>query len=852
MTSSMPDRVGPYRVLERLGEGGMGIVYRAEQTEPVRREVALKVLKHGLDSERVVARFEAERQSLARMEHPSIATVHDAGTTETGRPYFVMELVRGVPLLEYADAQRLDLRRRVSLFARICRAVQHAHQKGVIHRDLKPSNILVTEADGQPLPKIIDFGIARATDELADATRLTRADEMVGTPAYMSPEQMAGEPDVDTRADIYALGVLLYELLTGTLPFDPAAYRGWAAYAAVHERRTPTPSERFRAWEGSTSAAERRGVDVEALSRTLRGDLDWVVMKAMDRDRDRRYETANGLALELERFLGDEPVLARPPSARYRTRKFVQRHTASVALASALLLLLVGVAVLQTIQAERITRARDQATVRQAQAEDLIGFMLGDLRSKLEPIGRLEVLDDVGDRALAYFAAVPESQLSDRELFRRTQALRQLGEVRLAEGDMPAALDAFRESLERSKDLAARDPEHGEWQVGLGASHFWVGYVHYLRNELDAALEQFVPYLEISRRLVETAPDDETYRLELAYAHSNIGSVKERQGDLEGALEAFRLNLSVAEGLDSIAPGDPARRFDVAVGHNKVAVVLQRLGRLQEAEEHFREALSIHQSLAVDAPSDVAGRRYLADAHGFLARVLQARGDEAALEHLRSNYSIDRDLVSRDPENREWQRNLAASGSRLATALVFRNDPHGLELHGNSRRIMDELVASDSTNGDWRQLAGTVALAAAEGFRRTGALDSAAAVAREALEVFTRLAEESSGAPDLRRGVAESELQLGRVLAERGNDAAAMERWRTAAAILEPLAGRSASLENLIPWAMSLLVLGEVDEARPVVEQVMTRGYRGTDLLEMAREADVMVETSGEPRSAGR
>lgn len=843
MPAPNPERVGPYRIRERLGEGGMGIVYRAEQSEPIRREVALKLLKPGMDSERIVARFESERRSLAVMEHPSIATVHEAGTTESGRPYFVMELVRGVPLLQYCDAKRLDIRGRVALFLQVCRAIQHAHQKGVIHRDLKPSNILVTEADGKPLAKVIDFGIARATEEDPDGTRLTRADELVGTPAYMSPEQMGAEPDIDTRSDIYALGVLLYELLTGTLPFEPEAYRGWAAYAAVRERETPTPSARFRGWRGASTAAGLRSSGPEAMTRTLRGDLDWIVIKAMERERDRRYETANGLALDLERFLADEPVLARPPSAGYRVRKFVRRHTAGVASAGALALGLVGVAILQTVQADRIARARDEATLRQGQAEDLIGFMLGDLRGKLEPIGRLELLDDVGDQALAYFAAVPEERLSDQELFRRTQTLRQLGEVRMAQGDLSAALEAFRESLERSKDLVARDPENGEWQVGLGASHFWVGYVHYLRNEFEPALGEFVPYLEISDRLVEAEPENDTYRLELGYAHSTIGSVKEAQDDLEGALDAFRRTLDVKRELASRAPEDADRRFDLAVEHNKVGVVLQKLGRLSEAEDAFRSELRIKQALAAEDPSNAAWRRHLADAHAFLANLLELRGaGEEALAHRRSDHGIARELVELDPENAEWRRNLAASERTLGASLVATGQPgEGLRLLRQSRSRLAALLADDPTNGDWRHLAARAALSAARAFHGEGVLDSARVAADEARRAFGALAEESPQAPGLRRDVAESELVLGRILAAAGMAAEARESWQGAAARLEPLVRESRSPEYLVPWARTLLLLDRTDEARPIVADLGGRGYRERELVELAREKGLTV-----------
>src|SRR2546425_2438227 len=314
-------KIGRYKILERVGEGGCGVVYVAEQTEPVRRRVALKVIKLGMDTKQVVARFEAERQALAMMDHPNIAKVLDAGTTDVGRPFFVMELVRGIRITDYCDQANLTTKERLDLFIQVCHAIQHAHQKGIIHRDIKPSNILVTLHDGVPVPKVIDFGIAKATEgRLTDATVYTQLHQFIGTPAYISPEQaeMSGL-DIDTRSDIYSLGVLLYELLVGQTPFDAQelASQGIEAMRrTIREKEPVRPSTRLATLQGEelTTAARRRSTDAPKLVHLLKGDLDWIVMKCLEKDRTRRYDTANGLAMDLKRHLNHEPVVARPPS----------------------------------------------------------------------------------------------------------------------------------------------------------------------------------------------------------------------------------------------------------------------------------------------------------------------------------------------------------------------------------------------------------------------------------------------------------------------------------------------------------------------------------------------------------
>ena len=443
--------IGHYRLVQRLGEGGCGVVYLAEQKSPISRKVALKIIRLGMDTESVIARFETERQVLALMDHPNIAHVLDAGATEAGRPFFVMELVQGVKITSFCDEKNLDTRQRLNLFIQICHAVQHAHQKGIIHRDLKPSNILVTMHDGAPIPKVIDFGIAKATEgRLIDNTFHTAVNQFIGTPAYMSPEQADSSVlDVDTRSDIYSLGVLLYELLTGRTPFDSKKL----LEAGVDEmRRTlresePQPPSTRLTTMGNTELARvavQHHAEPPRLISSVRGDLDWIVMKALEKDRGRRYETANGLAMDVQRYLNNEPIIARPPSNLYKFQKLVRRNKITfLAITAVALALLTGLGVstwlyLQEREARQRAVLAEQQQIRLRVEADYLRVQ-AELRQKLTQATVFLSRDKTNeaDQLIADIPA-PEPNLEYAVLFRT------LGDWQAALGNWQLAADRFR------------------------------------------------------------------------------------------------------------------------------------------------------------------------------------------------------------------------------------------------------------------------------------------------------------------------------------------------------------------------------------------------------------------------
>ena len=681
-------RIGPYKLLQPIGEGGMGTVYMAEQTQPVRRTVALKLIKAGMDSRQVLARFGAERQALALMDHPNIAKVLDAGSTDSGQPYFVMELVKGVPITRFCDERRLTTRERLELAIPVCQAVQHAHQKGIIHRDLKPSNILIALYDGKAVPKVIDFGVAKATGpRLTDQTFYTEFGAVVGTLEYMSPEQAElNQLDIDTRSDIYSLGVLLYELLTGTTPLDRKRMKAAAILELlrfIREEESPRPSLRLSTTEELPSIAACRNIEPRKLSGLVRGELDWIVMKALEKDRNRRYETANGLAADLRRYLDDEPVTACPPSTVYRIGKFSRRHRLALMTAAAVVAVLMLAVVLLALSNVRVQRekglkekalalananeGRANAQYRRAQqnlskarqAVDQMLTRVGETSLVMEPHAegvRKRLLED----ALRFYLEFLHQEGDDPAIRRETAlAYGRAAEICQQLGDERTSGEYFHEAFTRLERLAAEFAHEPADREALVRFYTSFGWLRGVPPEEKLAKERRA--VELCEQLVKEFPDATAQRQRLGQGYIVLGFhlIEPDPGETEAFL---RRGVALAE--------SGADRSVLANGAMRLGYLLVRRGD-PEAEPWLRRALAVLEGEISQGKNRLWPQSMLGTTHGVLGDFLASKGraDEAEASHRRSVEAYE-PLVKDHPSHLGYRGALTNYCFHWANALV--------------------------------------------------------------------------------------------------------------------------------------------------------------------------------------
>jgi len=699
-----PQNIEGYRLVRIIGDGGMGEVWEAEQEQPIQRRVALKLVRWGMDTESVVRRFESERQSLALMEHPAIAKVYDAGSTEQGRPYFAMEMVEGIPITDYCDKHQLSVDRRLELFAEVCRGVQHAHQKGVIHRDLKPANILVTESEGRPLPKIIDFGIAKAIEQrLTEESVFTEVGQWIGTPEYMSPEQAAiSNQDIDTRTDVYSLGVILYELLVGAQPLGGGELRS-AGFdemrRKIREEEPLRPSTRARSSDPTetTIASDRRTSSI-GLARALEGDLDWITMRALEKDRDRRYGSPLDLLADIDRHLKDEPVMAGPPSGIYRVRKFVRRHRVGVLAASFCVVALVVGLGLATVGFLR-AKSSERVAIAQAESARRVSGVLEEIFNVMNPgsqagqvVAARDVLQHGADRIV--------HSLHDQPVV-RARLMATIGRVGINLGYFEMSEPLLTNALAVQREFLGSDhPEVGDTLFTIGWSAFWQG-------DLARSLDCFE---EAARILEKTANPTDSLPLT---ARTAAGFLMSLVGDIEGARKALDEALEASEatfGPDSAAVSDVLLfsgnlHFDA--------------GRYEEAGREWERAVAIRRAVF-----GVEHQQY-AFAISDQARYLRVKGQ---LEESRRLFDSAIEIFERTygPDHPALASTLASQGTTLRN---MENYDGAIQHYERAASILRKLFGPNHTRLSWinRGLAGV--------YLRKDEFTEAIAIARESLRI---------------------------------------------------------------------------------------------------------------------
>jgi serine/threonine protein kinase/tetratricopeptide (TPR) repeat protein len=821
--SDPPERpgtvIGPYQLLEQIGEGGMGTVWMAQQTEPVKRLVAIKLIKAGMDSRQVIVRFEAERQALALMDHGNIARVLDVGTSGAGRPYFVMDLVKGVPITRYCDEHHLTPRQRLELFIPVCQAVQHAHQKGIIHRDLKPSNVLVALYDGQPVPKVIDFGVAKAAGPtLTEKTLFTGFGALVGTLEYMSPEQAElNNLDIDTRSDVYALGVLLYELLAGSPPFTREESERGGVLEMLHvirEQEPPRPSTKLSTAEGLPALAASRGTEPAKLARLVRGELDWIVMKALEKDRNRRYKTANGFALDVQRHLADEPVLACPPSAGYRFRKFARRNKASLSVGSLLAVMLGLGTAISTWQAIRATQAEGLAEER--------------LQQKTAALQEVTRENDEKRQALAI--AFQEKQRADRNLAHARKAVKDYltkaaGNRLLKEADfhklrhelLASAIPFYLEFVKQQYD----DPQ---LEADRANAYAELARVRQDLGELDQALADHEQRQAIFERLATKFPAKPDYRLEVVECYRDIGNVYLQKDQPARAEEAFRHALKLLQALRDEYPSDPWYRRGQANLWNNLGVLLQALGRLDEALVVHQKAVDLGKDLFAEFPRDPYYRQNLGQCHNNLSNLLfkfLSRQDDA-LTSIQQAEDLFQKLVNEFPTTPEYREHLAVTLNNKSGMLgELGRGKAAQAAQEQALDIQEKLAADFPSVPSYRLSLAEWHNTLAWSLVRLGRYKESLAACDRAVGILDRLLQAAPGPPEYRQVLGRAHHNRAEVLCQLGSPEDALDAFKKAVSIQKKLVDDyPLILGNRYDLGMSyfnmgeaLLRIGRADEA---------------------------------------
>jgi eukaryotic-like serine/threonine-protein kinase len=802
--------IGPYKLLQKLGEGGMGSVWVAEQSEPVKRRIALKLIKIGMDTTHVLRRFEAERQALALMEHQNIAKVLDAGATPQGRPYFAMELIKGIPISKYCDQEHLTPRERLELFIPVCQAVQHAHQKGVIHRDLKPSNVLIALYDGKPVPKVIDFGVAKATSQkLTERTLYTEVGQIVGTLEYMAPEQAElNNLDIDTRADVYSLGVILYELLAGSPPFTSEQLHGAAfneMLRMIREDEPPKPSTRLSSSDNLPSIAANRKLEPSRLTRLVHGDLDWIVMKALEKDRARRYETANGFAMDIQRYLADEPVSAGPPGAGYRLRKLVRRNRgpviASVAVAIALVAGVAAVVVVQARANRELGAKNDELADEQAKVQArfemaqkaIATFHTGISEDMLLKNDQFKELRTKLLKEAARFYADLEKLLAGETDAKPRRLLAagydQLGDLTEKIGSQPEALSVHRQALAILRELAGSAGADVETRLNVARSLWKVGRLLDATGDKAGALAAWEEQRDLSERLAAEDPSGDV-RAVLVRSHHNIGQLLSQTGKPAEALAAYEKALAIRQKLVDTNPTVNELQQDLAWSHNDIGILLSQTGKPAEALAAHEKALAIRQKLADANPAVNNFQSELALSRNSVGLLLTRTGKSAEGLAVQQNaLAIQEKLADANPAVIIFQRNLAWTQNVIGSQLAYRSKlTEALAAHERALAIYQKLADANPAVTLFQSDAARSHYNIGRTLSQAGKSAEALAAQQKALAIRQKLSDANPAVTDWQSGLAWSHNAIGEVLSQTGKPTEALAAHQKALSIRQRLA----------------------------------------------------------------